>query len=171
LKPGDIFNPWKLFTGLFVPNALARFPGLSSSAKLVYERLAQYAGKDGRCFPSQETLVGEVGLSKSRIQQIIAELVKCRFIRMERPKGRDRLNHLNASYVFLWHEIFTNSYSPEIHKTVSPESQFSVSPIQGIREIHLQDIPTTGERARTKKPFVPPSLAEVQAYCQERKTA
>ena len=34
LAVGQPFNPYKLFTGIFVPEALVRFRGLSSGAKL-----------------------------------------------------------------------------------------------------------------------------------------
>lgn len=106
MKTGDEFNPWRMFVGVFIPNALARYSGLTASAKLIYGRLAQFAGKNGECYPSQETLAAEVGLSTARIKQVLPELVKCGLIRIEQPMGRDRLNHMNARYVFLWHDIF-----------------------------------------------------------------
>lgn len=109
MKPGEIFNPWKLFTGLFVPNALARFPGLSPGAKLLYGRLAQYAGKDGACYPSQETLAVEIGVTDRWVRKLIMELQDGGFIKAVRPKGTDRLNHKTSRYVFLWHIIFDRS--------------------------------------------------------------
>ena len=36
LRVGQLFNPYKLFTGIFIPEALAKYRGVSCGAKLVY---------------------------------------------------------------------------------------------------------------------------------------
>jgi hypothetical protein len=36
MRPGEPFNPFRLFNGLFVREALARHRGLSPGAKLAY---------------------------------------------------------------------------------------------------------------------------------------
>ena len=46
MKVGEVFNPYGMFVGSFVPNTLLRYKGLSSTAKLLWARLAQYAGKN-----------------------------------------------------------------------------------------------------------------------------
>src|ERR1022692_92146 len=55
LEVGQPFNPFGLFTGIFIPDALVRSTIISPGAKLVYGRLARYAGQDGRCYPAVET--------------------------------------------------------------------------------------------------------------------
>jgi len=60
---GDPFNPYGMFNGIWVPEALLRCPDLSPSAKLLYGRLARFAGENGRCFPSVETLAVELGMT------------------------------------------------------------------------------------------------------------
>ena len=62
MRPGEPFNPFRLFNGLFVPEALARRRGLSPGAKLAYGRLARYAGQDGQCYPAVPTLAREIGV-------------------------------------------------------------------------------------------------------------
>jgi hypothetical protein len=52
LQVGQPFNPFRLFTGIFIPEALVRYKDLSAGAKLAYGRLARYAGHDGRCYPA-----------------------------------------------------------------------------------------------------------------------
>ena len=49
LQIGQPFNPFKLFTGIFIPEALVRAKGVSPGAKLTYGRLSRYAGQDGSC--------------------------------------------------------------------------------------------------------------------------
>jgi hypothetical protein len=58
---GDAFNPYGMFNGIWVPESLLKCPDLSASAKLLYGRLARFAGENGRCFPSVETLATELG--------------------------------------------------------------------------------------------------------------
>lgn len=99
-KIGERFNPYRLFTGLFIPEALARNPGISPTAKLAYGRLARYAGADGRCFPAVGTLATEIGVKERRAQQCLGELERRGLIRREFQGGR------TTEYSFLWHSIF-----------------------------------------------------------------
>ena len=62
LQIGDVFNPFQLFIGAMIPAAVLRHPDLSPSAKLVFARLAQFAGRQGKAWPSEQTLGREVGL-------------------------------------------------------------------------------------------------------------
>lgn len=103
---GQSFNPYKLFVGSFLPNALLRFPGLSSSAKLVWARLGQYAGKDGRAFPRMATLAEEVALSEVQVQRLLKELVEHGFLCRQKATGEGRLRHLPDTYTFLFHSCF-----------------------------------------------------------------
>jgi hypothetical protein len=50
LQPGEPFNPYRMFNGLYIPEGLARCPWISPGAKLAWGRLARYAGEDGRCY-------------------------------------------------------------------------------------------------------------------------
>lgn len=129
------FNPYKLFIGSFIPNALLRFTGLSSTAKLVWARLAQYAGENGVAFPKITSLAEEIGLSESQAQRLLNELEKKDFIRRIKPTGPQRLQHLPDSYVFLFHQCFAS------HLCVSGPS---VDAISGPRKVA-----TSGPRVDT----------------------
>jgi DNA-binding transcriptional regulator YhcF (GntR family) len=52
---------------------------------LAYARLAQYAGKDGECFPKQATLATELGVSERTANEYVRNLVRHKLIEMERP--------------------------------------------------------------------------------------
>ena len=109
MNPGEIFNPYKLFVGLFVPNALARFPSITPGAKLLYGRLSQYGGRNGLCYPSQEELAREIGVTDRQVRRLLDELCDSNFIKVVRPEGRDRLSHKTNRYAFLWHPVFSLS--------------------------------------------------------------
>jgi GntR family transcriptional regulator len=99
---GDPFNPFGMFNGIWVPESLVRCPEIPASAKLLYARLARYAGRDGRCFPSVEKLAVELGMSARHIQRLLFLLCSANFLRKDaqyRPNGSQTVN----AYVFLYH--------------------------------------------------------------------
>ena len=77
-------NPWRMFIGSMIPNWLQRRTEVSQGAKLAYARLAQHAGKDGECFPKQQTLAAELGVGERTANEYVRTLVKFRLIEMER---------------------------------------------------------------------------------------
>lgn len=102
--PGDVFNPYKMFVGIWIPDALARCRWLSAGAKLAYGRLARYAGREGKCYPSIAALARELGVCQRQAQRYLRELERARLISRSLgvgPQGGQTSN----SYQFLWHEI------------------------------------------------------------------
>lgn len=98
-REGDRFIPHKKFKSIsVVPNTLMRYTGLSHGAKLVWARLAQYSGVDGRTFPTVDTLACEVGLKRRQTQNLLAELKNKGFIETVAGAGP---NH----FYFLLHPV------------------------------------------------------------------
>ena len=93
------FNPYKLFTGAMIPNWLLERPEISPGAKLCYARLCQYSGKNGLCFPKQETIAQEIGCSTRQIQRYIRELTIQKLIKSEKKTFNSP-----KTYSFIWHE-------------------------------------------------------------------
>jgi len=96
----DRFLPYRQFAGFMIPNCLAKYPDLSSTAKLVWGRLAQFAGRDGACFPAYETLAQELGVRRMTVVKAVQALVDKGFIERESRPGRSTKFH------FLYHKIF-----------------------------------------------------------------
>lgn len=92
-------NTWKLFVGSFIPNWLMQRQEISHGAKLCYGRLCQYAGQKGYCFPSQETISEELGISYRQTQRYIKELIRVGLIVIEKYG-----THNNNQYRFIQHE-------------------------------------------------------------------
>ncbi len=103
--PGDIYNPWRMFNGCFIPNAVLRCRDLSVRAKLVFGRLCQYAGENGEAFPSYRALAQEVGVERRRAISAVRELEDFGLIRTVSRWRNDGAPSSNV-YVFLWHSIF-----------------------------------------------------------------
>lgn len=104
LVAGQRFNPFNIFTGVYIPEVLARYRGLSPLAKITWGRLARYAGENGECYPSLETLASEVAVKKRRICQVVQELMKKGFIDREKRYGRG--GQTSNAYFFLAHPVF-----------------------------------------------------------------
>jgi len=119
LEIGQPFNPYKLFTGIFVPDALVRTSRISAGAKLAYGRLSRYAGADGDCYPSVKVLARELGLKERQAQRHLSELqaggLIRSFPRFKAPNVRD-----TNGYVFLWHQIFASSTRPSVPDPAPP---------------------------------------------------
>ncbi|WP_316901008.1 helix-turn-helix domain-containing protein [Pseudodesulfovibrio indicus] len=123
LPVGKRFNPYRSFSRISViPNVLLAYPGLSPSAKLVWARLAQYAGKDGRAYPSVATLAADLGLKKRQIQNLLAELRREGFIESSRGSGTN-------SYYFLLHPCLVDGLKQEI---AGPEANKCRLGMQGV---------------------------------------
>src|ERR1022692_4372311 len=99
MVPGQKFIPHRQFrSGVFVPDAILANRRLSGGAKLLWARLARYAGVNGVCFPSCQTLGLDLGCSPRQVQRYVAELVHAGSI-SAKQRGFNKSN----TYTFLWH--------------------------------------------------------------------
>lgn len=161
LRIGQPFNPYKLFTGIFIPEALVRYRGLSPGGKLVYGRFARYAGEDGGCWPAIPTLAAEIGIGTTQTRIYVHELKKKRFIAIEERPGTSGI------YKFLWHEAFAGAIgdrrkAPPLRKTGGAPLRKTVPPPlrkTGDEENHHQE-------SQVKESH----LGEKQVFTFEQKT-
>jgi helix-turn-helix protein len=117
-KPGEPFNPYGLFTGIYVPEAICRYRGLSLGAKMVYGRFCRYSGRDGLIYPSISTLASELGIGKTQARGYVQELERKQFLAVDRENRHFGLNGAGGSnrYLFLWHIAFDGAEG-ELRKT------------------------------------------------------
>lgn len=154
-------NPWRLFTGAMIPNWLLCRSEVSAGAKLCYARLAQFAGRDGLCFPKQATLAGELGISDRTVRNHLRELEEFQLLEVDQP-GLKKPN----SYAFLAHSWMDSATPPDRQgcsgpdrkSSSAPDWQESSGPIgeENQKEENQRDTHTAGS-------FVGPTLAEVEA--------
>jgi hypothetical protein len=104
LQIGEKYNPHKLFVGVFIPNTLLRYHKLSHGAKIVWGRLAQYAGENGEAYPKISSLADETGMSDRQVKTYLKELREHKLIKSDRTGSSNK-------YHFLWHEIFEEALS------------------------------------------------------------
>jgi AraC-like DNA-binding protein len=155
MKIGDRFNPYRMFVGAFLPNWLLQREEVSMGAKVVYARLAQFAGEKGKAFPKVETIAREVGLSERQVQRYLAELEEHSLI-----GRRNRAAEMKPSdYFFLAHAWFLNSL--EVEDEQDPVTDMSPPPVTDMsppgRRIrhHLEE--NQGRESVEKKEEGPPA--------------
>jgi DNA-binding transcriptional MocR family regulator len=68
--------------------------------------LAQYAGQNGACFPSQQRLAADLGLSDRQVRRIVSELISKGFLEKEAPPYKEQIQGKTTKYFFLYHPIF-----------------------------------------------------------------
>lgn len=74
-----------------VPNVILREPNLSTGAKLIYACLLSYAWQKESCFPGQETLAEDLGISKRSVVTCLQELEKFGYVEKKR-RGLGKTN-------------------------------------------------------------------------------
>jgi hypothetical protein len=101
LEPGKPFNPFRIFKELFIPDALAAYPGLSPGAKLCYGALVRFGGKKRNPWPSVAKLSVRLGVTDRQVQRYLAELITEGFISRTIKRG------YSSRFHFLWHTCFS----------------------------------------------------------------
>jgi hypothetical protein len=159
LQIGEPFNPFGLFTGIFIPEALLRAKGISPGAKLAYGRLTRYAGQNGNCYPAVPTLASEIAISVRQVQNHLAELERIGLVRRI-PRISESGQRSNA-YVFLWHSLLAEGVketAPEGVKDPAPEGVNNLSPKESqteesqIEETNIDlDYPPTNRKDRDSR--------------------
>ena len=74
-----------------LPNFILRDPKLSVGAKVVYAMFISYGWHNNFCFPGQETLASDMGLTRPRVTQLIGELEAAGLISIQR-RGQGKTN-------------------------------------------------------------------------------
>ena len=93
LKGADVLTV-KGFTQ--VPNHVLVSDRLSPGAKLTYAMLLKYAWQNDCCFPGQERLAGDMGVTRQSTNAYVQELQREKFINIKRRgQGKPNLYELN----------------------------------------------------------------------------
>ena len=95
LKGADVLSE-KGFTQ--VPNHVLVSSKLSPGAKLTYAMLLKYAWQNDYCFPGQERLAKDMGVTDRSVRTYLQELEALRFVNIkQRGLGKPNLYELNLS--------------------------------------------------------------------------
>ena len=87
----DTINP--VLQGGFtqVPNFILKNPEISLGARLTYAMFLSYAWHNESCFPGQDRLADDMGMSRSRVTEFVGELEQAGLISIQR-RGQGKTN-------------------------------------------------------------------------------
>ena len=87
----DTVNP--VLQGGFtqVPNFILKDPHISVGAKVAYAMFLSYAWHNDSCFPGQDRLAEDMGLTRVRVTQLISELDAAGLVTIQR-RGQGKTN-------------------------------------------------------------------------------
>lgn len=145
MKSGEPFNPYGLFHFAPIPDWLCRRKEINSSSKLVYGKLTQHCGRSGMVYPAQKTLADELGMSVQNVRLCLTHLTDKDLIQVQRPTGKERLDHLNNSYVFLWQDDMAPSLQDSSNTHYQPASSAGCQRASSrsiVKEIPIKNIPS-----------------------------
>src|SRR6266478_2943809 len=74
-----------------IPNFILKDPSLSVGAKVAYAMFLSYAWHNESCFPGQDRLAEDMGMSRSRVTEFVGELEKAGLITIQR-RGLGKTN-------------------------------------------------------------------------------
>ena len=74
-----------------VPNFILKDPNISVGAKVAYAMFLSYAWHNDSCFPGQDRLARDMGMSRVRVTQLIAELERASLVTIQR-RGQGKTN-------------------------------------------------------------------------------
>lgn len=87
----DTINPVLANGFTQVPNFILRNPEISVGAKVAYAMFLSYAWHNDSCFPGQDRLAEDMGMSRSRVTEFVGELEKAELITIQR-RGQGKTN-------------------------------------------------------------------------------
>jgi len=160
MQTGQPFKPFRMFHGVFIPEGLVRAKGISPGAKLAYGRLVRYAGENGKCYPSVDSLAAEIGVGERQAQKYLANLERAKLIRrVSRFMGASQTSN---AFEFLWHTMFEDGVNDRSGEGVNDNSLRGVndsSPKESqIEESHSKeshngdlDYPPTNRKKRDSR--------------------
>lgn len=94
----ETLDPIARFGFTQVPNFVLTDANLSIGAKLTYAMFLHYAWHKDSCFPGQDRLAEDIGMSRSRVTEFIKELERAELVAITR-RGQGKTNLYKIKFV------------------------------------------------------------------------
>jgi hypothetical protein len=101
-----------------VPNFILRDSTLSIGAKVAYAMFLSYAWHNDSCFPGQDRLAEDMGMSRVRVTQLISELDRVGLVSIQR-RGQGKTNLYTIHFQVKQAVDNSRSKPPEVNRFTS----------------------------------------------------
>ena len=80
-----------------IPNFIIRDSNISAGAKVAYALFLSYAWHNENCYPGQDRMAEDMGMTRPRVTQLIAELQEAGLITIQR-RGQGKTNNYTIHF-------------------------------------------------------------------------
>ncbi len=127
-----------------IPNTILRREDLSPGAKLTYMALLSYSWQKGSCFPGQDTLAEDLGVSRRSVITYLQHLQKSGLLKIKR-RGLGKTNvYLLPRFTQARSENFAHQEVQNLHSEEYPVEEYSN------KNIKTSNIRNTSSSKKTK---------------------
>lgn len=142
---------------------VTRNKNLSAAAKGLYAYLSSFCGEDDKCYPSVDTITKEMKMGKDTFYRHINALIAAGVVEKYQAIGDD--GKFGRVLYKLTHKV-------EIHDFPFPQNRDTQKPDTDVKEtnnnnINNNNINNNNNIERSVR-FTPPTLSDVENYCQEK---
>ena len=106
-----------------IPNFIQRNPNLSPGAKVAYGLFLSYAWHNDFCFPGQDRMAEDMGMSRSRVTTFVGELKNKGLITIQR-RGLGKTNNYTLHFQVKW--VKKTDYGLQTSRSVPADIRKSV---------------------------------------------
>lgn len=143
-----------------VPKSVMQDKELCIAAKAVYAYFCSFTGSGDTCFPTRKKICYDLDISNDSLSKYLNQLINNGYLEVEQIKENGRFSH----------NVYTLPDTilpcPKISDTEETEPDKTDTKKNKSKNNNV--IKRNNKKKRESKPFVPPTLEEVQAYCRER---
>ncbi len=142
------------FKGVWIPKQIWLDSRLSALDKVILTEIDSLDQGERGCFASNKHIADFCQCSERKVSESVSQLIKCGYLRVQNFDGRQR------------------ELRSRLAEITRQTSKICEADSQNLRHSNTSNKPSTNTSNKKnikKKPFVPPTLEEVEKYCQERK--
>lgn len=154
-----------------IPKLVMQDRSLNIIAKVIYAYLCSFTGAGDSCFPSRDKVCYDLNINKDTFTKYRNELISKGYIKVEMQRDESRKFLHNVYILCDTVQPRPTSPCPTSPDTVTPDMVKPDTINNNIKSNNIKSNSNNNSHARSpreRKPFVPPTVEEVAAYCRER---
>ena len=154
-----------------VPKLVMQDRSLNIISKVIYAYLCSFTGAGDSCFPSRDKVCYDLNINKDTFTKYRNELISKGYIKVEMQRDESRKFLHNVYILCDTVQPRPTSPCPTPPDTVTPDMVKPDTINNSIKSNNIKSNSNNNSHARSpreRKPFIPPTVEEVEAYCRER---
>lgn len=143
-----------------VPKSVMQDQGLSIAAKALYAYFCSFTGSGDTCFPTRKKICYDLGVSNDSLSKYLNQLIDSGYLLVEQIKEKGRFSHnvYTLPDTVLPCPKISDTEKTEYGKTDTKNNNTKIN----------SNTKSNSKKKKERKPFIPPTLEEVEKYCKER---